>query len=308
MSGVTDLPFRRLIRELSGGYAPFFVSEFLSAGGSVFLTPANLKAARFDREEEPFCIQLFGRNAEKLAVAALQSQEFGTAFVELNAGCPAPKVAGKGGGAGLLRNLPNLAKILQAMKASIKVPLFLKCRLGWDENSICINEVLEIAEGEGVEQLTVHGRTKEQGYKGLANWNIIGEIAAKAKIPVIGNGDIDSAEKALNAIENYGVKGIAIGRAALCNPWIFLQIKNPSHKVKPSEVCNAVLRYNELMLQDGFKPMQALGRLKQLTSRLCQSLPEFRLKVLRCENHDEFLDNWANLSESAFSLPYSVGS
>jgi len=307
MSGVTDLPFRRLIRELSGGYAPFFVSEFLSAGGSVFLTPANLKAARFDKEEEPFCMQLFGRSAEKLAVAALQAQELGAAFVELNAGCPAPKVAGKGGGAGLLRNLPNLTEILRTMKANLKIPLFLKCRLGWDENSICINEVLEIAEGEGVEQLTVHGRTKAQGYTGFANWNIIGEIAAEAKIPVIGNGDINSAEKALDAIKDYGVKGVAIGRAALHNPWIFLQINSPV-EIKTEEICNAVLRYSELMLQDGFRPMQALGRLKQLSSRLCQGLPEFRLKVLRCENHDEFLDSWANLSPNAFSLPYSVGS
>ena len=308
MSGVTDLPFRRLIRELSCGCAPLFVSEFLPAGNSFFLTSANLRAARFDREEEPFCIQLFGHSASKLAGAALQAQELGAAFVELNAGCPAPKVAKKGSGAGLLKDLPILAKILQAMRASIKVPLFLKCRLGWDENSICINEVLEIAEGEGVEQLTVHGRTKEQGYKGLADWNVIGEIAAKAKISVIGNGDINSAEKALNAIKDYGVKGVAIGRAALHNPWIFLQIKNPSRKIKPGEARSAVLRYNELMFQDGFRPMQALGRLKQLTSRLCQGLPEFRLKILRCENHGEFLDNWANLSESAFSLPYSVGS
>jgi nifR3 family TIM-barrel protein len=307
MHGVTDLPFRRLIRELSCGNAPLFVSEFLSTSGSVFLTPQNLRAARFDKEEVPFCVQIFGHDAEKLASAALQAQELGAAFVELNAGCPAPKVANKGSGSGLLRNLPNLQKILHSIKGVLKVPLFLKCRLGWDENSICINEVLEIAEGEGVEQLTVHGRTKTQGYKGFANWNAIGEIAAKAKIPIIGNGDIDSPEKALNAIKNYSVKGISIGRAALRNPWIFLQINSPA-EIKTKEICNAVLRYDELMLQDGFRPMQALGRLKQLSSRLCQGLPEFRLKILRCENHDEFLDNWANLSLSAFSFPYSVGS
>jgi nifR3 family TIM-barrel protein len=301
MSGVTDLPFRRLIRELSCGCVPLFVSEFLSTSSSVFLTPLNLRAARFDKEEEPFCMQLFGHNAERLAGAALQAQELGAAFVELNAGCPAPKVANKGSGAGLLKDLPNLVKILRAMKTGVKVPLFLKCRLGWDENSICINEVLEIAEGEGVEQLTVHGRTKTQGYTGFANWNLIGEIAAKAKIPIIGNGDINSMEKALNAIKNYGVKGISIGRAVLHNPWIF----NPSAKI---DARSTVLRYNDLMMQDGFRPMQALGRLKQLCARLCLGMPDFRLKILRCQNHDEFLDNWANLSESAFSLPYSVGS
>jgi nifR3 family TIM-barrel protein len=282
MDGVTDLPFRRLIRELSGENAPLFVSEFLATDGSGFLTPVNLRAARFDEEEAPFCIQIFGHNAEKLASAALQVQELGATFVELNAGCPAPRVANKGSGAGLLRNLPNMAKILQAMRAAVKIPVFLKCRIGWDENSICINEVLEIAEGEGVERLTIHGRTKVQAYQGLANWDIIGEVAAKAKIPIIGNGDINSMEKALSAMKNYNVKGVAIGRAVLHNPWIF----NSSAK---ADIRSAVLRYNELMLQDGFRPMQALGRLKQLCSRLCQSTPEFRLKLLRSKTHEEFL-------------------
>ena len=308
MDGVTDLPFRRLIRELSRENAPRFVSEFLSTGSSVFLTPANSRAARFDKEEEPFCMQVFGHNAEKLASAALQTQELGAAFVELNAGCPAPKVAGKGSGAGLLKDLPNLAKILRAMKASINIPLFLKCRIGWDENSICVNEVLEIAESEGVEQLTIHGRTKTQSYTGLANWDIIGEIAAKAKIPIIGNGDINSMEKAQNAIKNYGVKGVAIGRAILYNPWIFATASTVKTDNYPSlqHMRNVISRYNDLMLQDGFRPMQALGRLKQLCSRLCKG--DFRFKILRIQNHDEFLDNCESLSESDFSLPYSVGS
>ncbi|MDR2580776.1 MAG: tRNA-dihydrouridine synthase family protein [Fibromonadaceae bacterium] len=282
MDGVTDLSFRRLIRELSGGNAPLFVSEFLSTGSPIFLTPANLRALRFDKEEEPFCMQVFGNNAEKLASAAAQAQGLGAAFVELNAGCPARKVSSKGSGAGLLRDLPNMQRILRAMKSAIKVPLLMKCRLGWDETSLCINEVLEIAEGEGVERLTIHGRTKAQGYKGQANWNAIGEVAAKAKIPIIGNGDINSLEKAMDAIKNYGVKGVAIGRAALRNPWIF----NPSAKV---DVCSVVLRYNELMLQDGFSPMQALGRLKQLCSRLCEDMPEFRSGILRAQSTSEFL-------------------
>jgi nifR3 family TIM-barrel protein len=291
MEGVTDLPFRRFVRELSKDKQPFFVSEFLPADNSVFLTPANIRAVRFDKEEEPFCMQLFGHNAERLSAAALQAQELGAAFVELNAGCPAPRIAGKGSGAGLLRDLPNLQKILRAMKSVLKVPLFLKCRLGWDENSIVINEVLEIAEACGAEQLTIHGRTKTQGYKGLANWEAIGEIAAKAKIPVIGNGDIDSAEKALNAIKNYGVKGVAIGRAVLRNPWIFSQ-----KKITALDACNAVLRYEELLRADSLREGQIIGRLKQLSARLClefsAELPDFRLKVLRSDNIQELLDNW----------------
>jgi len=209
-------------------------------------------------------------------------------FVELNAGCPAPKVAGKGSGAGLLRDLPNLQKILQSMKAVLEVPLFLKCRLGWDENSIVIDEVLEIAEGSGVEQLTVHGRTKTQGYKGTANWDAIGEIAAKAKIPIIGNGDIDSVEKALKVIEQYGVKGVAIGRAVLRNPWIFSQ-----KKINALDACNAVIRYEELLREDSLREGQIIGRLKQLCARLCLEFSaDFRLKVLHSESVRELLDNW----------------
>jgi len=310
MHGVTDLPFRRLIRELSGANAPFFVSEFLSTGSSVFLTAPNIRAARFDKEEAPFCIQIFGHNSDRLASAALQAQEMGAAFVELNAGCPAPKVANKGSGSGLLRDLPNLQKILHSIKGVLKVPLFLKCRLGWDENSIVINEILEIAEGCGVEQLTVHGRTKVQGYKGLANWNAIGEIAAKAKIPVIGNGDINNAQIAFDRMKNYSVKGISIGRAALHNPWIFLQMAKPA-EITGAQVQSAVFRYEELLRQDSLRDGQILGRLKQLCARLCANMPDFRLKVLRSETCQDFLDNFSNsaiLSANVFSLPYSVGS
>lgn len=311
MDGVTDLPFRRLIREVSGGDAPLFVSEFLSAGSSLFLTLANLRATRFDKEEEPFCMQVFGHNAERLAGAALKAQELGASSVELNAGCPARRVAGKGSGSGLLKDLPNLRKVLQAMKAAVKIPLFLKSRIGWDENSICIDEVLEIAEGEGVEQLTIHGRTKEQCYKGLANWDAIGDIAAKAKIPIIGNGDINNAQIALNRMKNYGVKGIAIGRGALQNPWIFSQIadavsgKEPA-KITPSQVCSMVIRYEKLLRADSLREGQILGKLKQLSSRMFKG--DFRHAILRTQNIQDFLSHCFNLSANAFSFPYSVGS
>jgi len=262
-------------------------------------------------------MQVFGHNAERLASAALKTQELGAYAVELNAGCPARKVAGKGSGSGLLRDLPNLRNILRAMKAAVKIPLFLKCRIGWDENSICINEVLEIAEGEGVEQLTIHGRTKEQCYKGLANWNIIAEIATKAKIPIIGNGDINSAEIALSRMKIYGIKGIAIGRAVLHNPWIFSQIadavkgKEPA-KITTSQACNTVLRYEELLRADSLRDGQILGKLKQLSSRLFKG--DFRQTILRTQSIQEFiqeiqlLSQSFNLSANAFSLPYSVGS
>lgn len=304
MDGVTNLSFRRLIREISGNSPPLFVSEFLSTGSSVFLTPANLLASRFDKEEMPFCMQIFGHSAEKLSAAAVQVEELGASFVELNAGCPAPKVANKGSGSGLLKDLPNLQRILTTIKAYITIPLYLKCRIGWDESSICIDEVLKIAEGSGVEQLTLHGRTKMQAYTGLADWNIIKRIAGEAKIPVIGNGDITTPQNAIEKLTNYNVKGIAIGRAALSNPWIFLQIENAINnkeikRITTSDISKLVLRYSEIMEQDGMCKAQTLGRLKQLCSRLCSEyaaiMPDFRLKVLRLQNLDEFLDKFREI-------------
>lgn len=294
MDGVTDLSFRRLIRKLSGKNAPLFVSEFIT-------TPIDKKAARFDKEEEPFCIQLFGKNAEELGIAALQAQELGAAFVELNAGCPAKKVAGKGSGSGLLRDLPNLQKILVSMKMNLNVPLYLKCRLGWDKDSIVINEVLQIAEDCGVEQLAIHGRTKEQAYTGIADWNAIGEIAAKAKIPIIGNGDITSVQMAEDYAKKYGVAGVAIGRAALQNPWIFSGLQ-PNR----DDVDNMVKLYAEIMRDDTMYEGQILGRLKRMCSRLLHG--DFRLKVLRSQTIQDFFFSWESLSPSDFSFPYSVGS
>ena len=288
MDGVTDLSFRRLIRKLSGKNAPLFVSEFIT-------TPIDKKAARFDKEEEPFCIQLFGKNAEELGIAALQAQELGAAFVELNAGCPAKKVAGKGSGSGLLRDLPNLRKILVSMKKSLEIPLYLKCRLGWDANSIVINEVLQIAEDCGVEQLTIHGRTKEQAYTGTADWNAIGEIAAKAKIPIIGNGDITSVQMANDYAKKYGVAGVAIGRAALQNTWIFSGLQ-PSR----DDVYNMVKLYAEIMRDDTMYEGQILGRLKQMCSRLLHG--DFRLNVLRSQNINEFFENLSFIHSSKSSL------
>ena len=296
MDGVTDLSFRRLIRKLSGKNAPLFVSEFIT-------TPIDKKAARFDKEEEPFCIQLFGKNAEELGIAALQAQELGAAFVELNAGCPAKKVAGKGSGSGLLRDLPNLRKILVSMKDAlcrdtmhcVSTQLYLKCRLGWDKDSIVINEVLQIAEDCGVEQLTIHGRTKEQAYTGIADWNAIGEIAAKAKIPIIGNGDITSVQMANDYAKKYGVAGVAIGRAALQNPWIFSGLR-PSR----DDVYNMVKLYAEIMRDDTMYEGQILGRLKQMCSRLLHG--DFRLNVLRSQNINEFFENLSFIHSSKSSL------
>jgi len=281
MDGVTDAPFRRLCRVLSGDRMGLLVSEFVPTDGDAVFNPDGHKQLKFFPEERPFGIQIFGRFPDRMAAAAAKiAERYHPEFIEVNAGCPAPKVAGKGSGSGLLRDLPRLQEILHDVKAVLdaktpEIPLTLKCRIGWDDDSINVMETLKIAEGEGVEMLTVHGRTRLQGYNGLANWDWIGKVAAAAKIPVIGNGDVNSVECARERINTYGVSGVSIGRGAMHNPWIFGQIADAwegreKHVITAQEALDVFPLYYKFKIEDGATEMNAMGRMKQLAARLCK--------------------------------------
>ena len=281
MDGVTDAPFRRLCRVLSGNRMGLLVSEFVPTDGDAVFNLDGHRQLRFFPEERPFGVQIFGRFPDKMAAAAKKiAVALKPDFIEVNAGCPAPKVAGKGSGSGLLRDLPRLQEILHEVRATldtcgVDMPLTLKCRIGWDSESINVLETLWIAEGEGVEMLTVHGRTRLQGYNGLANWDWIGKVAAAAKIPVIGNGDVNSVEVARERINNYGVDGVSIGRGAMHNPWIFGQIADawegkPAHEITAVEALDVFPLYYGFKIEDGSTDKGAEGRLKQLAARLCK--------------------------------------
>lgn len=281
MDGVTDAPFRRLCRVLSGNRMGLLVSEFVPTDGDAVFCLSGHKQLKFFPEESPFGIQIFGRFPDKMAIAAKKiAEELHPSFIEVNAGCPAPKVAGKGSGSGLLRDLPRLREILHDVRSALdscecRLPLTLKCRIGWDDECINVMETLKIAEGEGVEMITVHGRTRMQGYNGLANWDWIGKVALAAKIPVIGNGDVNSVKVARERIETYGVSGVSIGRGAMHNPWIFGQIADawegkPARHMSANEALDVFELYYRFKLEDGASEMAALGRLKQLAARLCK--------------------------------------
>lgn len=319
MDGVTDAPFRRLCRVLSKNRMGLLVSEFVPTDGDAVFCLESHRQLRFFPEERPFGVQIFGRFPDKMADAAKKiADALHPEFIEVNAGCPAPKVAGKGSGSGLLRDLPRLREILHEVRAAIEIPLTLKCRIGWDEESINVMETLAIAEGEGVEMLTVHGRTRLQGYNGIANWDWIGKVAAAAKIPVIGNGDVCSVENAFGRIEKYGVSGVSIGRGAMHNPWIFGQIADawegrPPHVVSAQEAFDVFPLYNQFKLEDGCTEMGAMGRLKQLAARLCKGFVctvgeraqaeneavamGIRQKLLTSQNAAEFFDRIQELRE-----------
>ena len=281
MDGVTDAPFRRLCRVLSGDRMGLLVSEFVPTDGDAVFNLDGHKQLKFFPEERPFGVQIFGRFPDRMAAAARKiAESLHPDYIEVNAGCPAPKVAGKGSGSGLLRDLPRLQEILHDVRKALDesgadLPLTLKCRIGWDSESINIMETLAIAEGEGVEMLTVHGRTRLQGYNGLADWDWIGKAAAAAKIPVIGNGDVNSVARAFDCIENYGVAGVAIGRGAMHNPWIFGQIADawegkPAHVITAAEALDVFKLYYGFKIEDGSTDKGAEGRLKQLAARLCK--------------------------------------
>ena len=281
MDGVTDAPFRRLCRVLSGNRMGLLVSEFVPTDGDAVFNLDGHKQLRFFPEERPFGVQIFGRFSDKMADAARKiAVALKPDYIEVNAGCPAPKVAGKGSGSGLLRDLPRLQEILHEVRAAldgcgVEMPLTLKCRIGWDSESINIMETLAIAEGEGVEMLTVHGRTRLQGYNGLADWEWIGKAAAAARIPVIGNGDVNSVARTFECIENYGVAGVAIGRGAMHNPWIFGQIADawegkPARVITAAEALDVFKLYYGFKIEDGSTDKGAEGRLKQLAARLCK--------------------------------------
>ncbi len=222
MAGVTDTLFRRVIRGLGG--CGLLMTEFTSSEG---ITRSAQKIARylyFQEDEHPIAAQLFGASPRVMAEAARMVEELGYDAVDINLGCPAKKVV-KCGGSGLLRELPLLEEIFRSVRAAVRIPLTIKLRAGWDENSIVAKEVVRMAEQCGVEAAAIHPRTRLQGYAGKADWNLIADVKQSVKIPVIGNGDIQCPEDAARMVRETGCDAVMIGRAAATNPWIFSQMK-----------------------------------------------------------------------------------
>ena len=222
MAGVTDTLFRRVIRGLGG--CGLLMTEFTSSEGITRSAAKTLRYLYFQEDEHPITAQLFGANPQVMADAARMVEDLGYDAVDINLGCPAKKVV-KCGGSGLLRDLPLLQEIFCAVRAAVRIPLTIKLRAGWDENSIVAVDVAKMAEAIGVEGVAVHPRTREQGYAGAADWGIIAAVKQAVKIPVIGNGDVNSPEDAARMFRETGCDAVMIGRAAATNPWIFRQMQ-----------------------------------------------------------------------------------
>jgi nifR3 family TIM-barrel protein len=223
MAGITDHAFRSFMREMGAGVV---VTELISASGIEYNSVKTLALMSFGKDQHPVGIQLFGEDPLIMARAAQVVQDKGCDFVDINLGCPVPKVVKKGAGSALMRDLPHLALLLKKVKAAIQIPLTIKIRTGWDENSKNALEVVHVAYNEGVELVAIHGRTRSQAYTGQADWDFISAVKQQSSLPIIGNGDITSGKLAINRLKNSSCDGVMIGRGALKNPFIFLDALN----------------------------------------------------------------------------------
>lgn len=303
MAGVTDISFRRLLKRRGG--IGLTVSEFISVEGLTRHNPKSKRQMRFFEEERPFAVQIFGGQSERMAMAAEMAEEVGADILDVNCGCPAPKVVKHGGGSGLLRDYGRLETILKEIKKRITIPLTIKIRAGYYDNNINAVETAKLAESCGVEHIALHGRTKEQGYKGLANWELVRQIKETVSVPVSGSGDVVSVEGAFSKWRETGCDGILIGRGAMANPWIFRQIEDAIHGrevFQPTlEEKRAVLHEYFDMLREDMPEMAAIGKMKQLAGHFTRGLPGgalFRTAVYHSHSVEEVLDRISEYFEA----------
>lgn len=225
MEDVTDEAFRLLCKRFG---ADMVYTEFVSSDALIRDVNSTLRKLNIYEEERPVAIQIYGNEVEPMVEAALRVEAARPDILDINFGCPVKKVARKGCGAGMLQNIPKLLEITRAVVDAVKIPVTVKTRLGWDENSKCIVELAEALQDCGIAALTVHGRTRAQMYTGDADWTLIGKIKENPRmyIPIIGNGDIKTPERARECFDRYGVDAVMVGRASFGQPWIFRDIKH----------------------------------------------------------------------------------
>ncbi len=225
MEDVTDIGFRLLCKRYG---VSMVYTEFVSAEALVRSVKSTVSKLTISDEERPVGIQIYGRDVESMVEAARIVEQARPDVIDINFGCPVKKVAGKGAGAGMLKNVPLMLEITREVVKAVKTPVTVKTRLGWDNDSLIITDLAEQLQDCGIQALTIHGRTRSQMYTGDADWTLIGEVKRNPRIhiPIIGNGDITTAEQAKEAFERYGVDAVMVGRATFGRPWVFKEMRD----------------------------------------------------------------------------------
>lgn len=225
MEDVTDIGFRKLCKRYG---AAMMYTEFVAADAIIRAIPSTLKKMVIDDTERPVGIQIYGKSVESMVEAAKIVEQFKPDVIDLNFGCPVKKVAGKGAGSGLLKNIPLMLDITREVVKAVNTPVTAKTRLGWDNDSLIITTLAEQLQDCGISALTIHGRTRAQMYTGEADWTLIGKVKRNPRIhiPIIGNGDITTPQQAKQAFERFGVDAVMVGRATFGQPWVFKDMKD----------------------------------------------------------------------------------
>lgn len=283
MAGVSELPFRRLALELGAGLAP---TELVSAEGLLRRQPRTLAYLRHDpRLERPFCVQLFGGDPERMAFAAQVAKEQGAQLLDLNMGCPVPKVTKNGAGSALMRDPERAAALVRAVREATGLPVSCKFRSGWDSTALNAPEFAVRLEGAGACALAVHARTRVQGYSGKADWKMIAQVKRAVRVPVIGNGDVCSRADAERMVAETGCDGVMVGRGALGNPWVFRELCG-GEPPTPAERLAAVKRHLEEHLALFDQPRNGIRAFRKLLlwyARGLRGASTFRTSVMHLE-------------------------
>jgi nifR3 family TIM-barrel protein len=297
MEDVTDLSFRKLCKKHG---ADLMYTEFVAADALIRNIDKTLRKLTIDAQERPVGIQIYGHEIEPMVEAALIAQEAKPELIDINFGCPVKKIAHRGAGSGMLRNIPKLLEMTTRIVKAVELPVTVKTRLGWDDTSKVIVELAEQLQDTGIAALTIHGRTRAQMYTGEADWTLIGEVKnnPRIKIPIIGNGDVVSPQTAKANIDKYGVDAIMIGRASIGKPWIFREVK---HYLKTGELMEtpAIQEHVNMVKEQLIQSVNWLDERRGiLHSRrhlavTFKGLPHFRemkIKLLKSESLDELLE------------------
>ena len=295
MEDVTDIGFRMLCKRFG---AAMVYTEFVSAEALVRSVKSTMNKLVISDEERPVGIQIYGRDVEAMVEAAKIVEQARPDVIDLNFGCPVKKVAGKGAGAGMLRNIPLLLDITREVVKAVKTPVTVKTRLGWDKENLIITDLAEQLQDCGIQALTIHGRTRSQMYTGEADWTLIGAVKQNPRIhiPIIGNGDIRSREDVERAFNDYGVDAVMVGRATFGAPWVFREFAVSPSPLAPLSIGEKIDLLREQLLINIERIDEYRGilhtRRHLAASPVFKGIPDFRqtrIRMLRAEKKEELL-------------------